>query len=74
MAKQSEIRKQNAELKKQLAERESDLADTLAQLAATGGATPAAAKKAAKAPASRLAQSQVEDVPGAGDSQESGQS
>jgi hypothetical protein len=67
MAKQSEIRKQHAEQAKRITELEGQLADTLAQLAATGGATPAEAKKAAKAPASRLAQSQVEDVPGAGD-------
>ncbi len=80
MAKMSQQKREQgkriAELEQQLAERETELAETLAQLAETSGASPAAAKKAAKAPAGRLAQSQVNDVPGAGDPapEESGQS
>lgn len=72
MAKQSEIRKQHAEQAKRITELESELAETLAQLASTDSESAAGAKEAAKAPAARLADSQVKDVPGAGDPKESG--
>ncbi len=73
MAKQSEIRKQHAEQAERITELEGQLSDSLAQLAATGGATPAEAKRATRGPAARLAESQVKDVPNAGDApQESG--